>query len=162
MDTNKKTVNNMEPNKNQYLLKLTIWGGVVFWVTTIICSLLPIAAKYRASYSNWSLQTVWIASLPMGMIIGFFVSYILLHYFEKIPSKSPILKSLLVSFIFLLIALLLIDGPQSFFGMSKSPVALRFFFIGVLLNGARFLLLGITIGCIYNYLLKNLYKGNKK
>ena len=135
----------MKTNKNQHLLKLTICGGVAFWVTTIICSLLPIAAKYRASYSNWSIQTVWIASLPMGMIIGFFVSYILLHYFEKILSKSPILKSFLVSFIFLLIALILIDIPQSFFGMSKSLVALRFFFVGVLLNGARFLLLGITI-----------------
>ena len=40
------------------LLKLTIMGGLVFWVTTIATSLLPIAAKYRAAYSNWSIHTV--------------------------------------------------------------------------------------------------------
>ena len=73
------------------LFKLTIGGGLVFWATTIATSLLPIAAEYRAAYSNWSIQTVWVASLPMGMIIGYCVSYFLLRYFDKIPSKDPIL-----------------------------------------------------------------------
>ncbi len=53
------------------LFKLTIGGGLVFWATTIATSLLPIAAEYRAAYSDWSIQTVWVVSLPMGMIIGF-------------------------------------------------------------------------------------------
>ena len=74
------------------LFKLTIGGGLVFWATTNATSLLPIAAEYRAAYSNWSIQTVWIASLPMGMIIGYCVSYFLLRYFDKIPSKNPIPK----------------------------------------------------------------------
>jgi len=152
----------MKPNKNKNLLKLTIWGGAAFWATTIACSLLPIAAKYRAAYSDWSMQTVWIASLPMGLLIGYCVSYILLHYFDKLPFKSPLLKSILISFIFLIMAILLIDVPQSFFGMSKSALTIRFFFVGVLLNGVRFLLLGIVIGYIYNDLLKLLCKGNKK
>ena len=34
------------------LFILTIGGGVVFWVTTIAISLLPIAAEYRAAFSN--------------------------------------------------------------------------------------------------------------
>ena len=55
------------------LFKLTIGGGLVFWATTIATSLLPIAAEYRAAYSNWSIQTVWVFSLPMGMIIGYCV-----------------------------------------------------------------------------------------
>ena len=75
------------------LFKLTVAGGLVFWVTTLATSLLPIAAEYRAAYSNWSIQTVWVTSFFMGMIIGYCVSYFLLRYFDKIPSKNPILKS---------------------------------------------------------------------
>ena len=55
------------------LFKLTIAGGLVFWATSIATSLLPIAAEYRAAYSNWSIQTVWVYSLPLGMIIGYCV-----------------------------------------------------------------------------------------
>ena len=78
------------------LFKLTIAGGLVFWATTIATSLLPIAAEYRAAYSNWSIQTVWVTSLLMGMVIGYGVSYFLLRYFDKIPSKNPILKSVIL------------------------------------------------------------------
>jgi uncharacterized protein YneF (UPF0154 family) len=132
------------------LFKLTIAGGLVFWATTIATSLLPIAAEYRAAYSNWSMQTVWVYSLLMGMIIGFFVSYFLLRYFDKIPSKNPMLKSMMLSFIALMIAVILIDVPQGFFGMSNSFDALYYFLIGVMFNVARFLLLGIVIGYLYN------------
>jgi hypothetical protein len=159
----------MEPDKmktnspinSKKLVKLTVYGGVVFWVTTIICSLLPIAAEYRAAYSNWSKQFVWIVSLPMGLLIGFCVSYILLRYFDKIPSKNPILKSILISFIVLLIALVLIDIPQSFFGVSHSSATLYYFLVGVMLNLVRFLLLGIVIGLNYNDRSKSIFKGRK-
>jgi hypothetical protein len=144
------------------LFKLTIAGGLVFWVTTIATSLLPIAAEYRAAYSNWSMQTVWIYSLLMGMIIGYGVSYFLLRYFDKIPSKNPILKSIMISFIALIIAVIVIDVPQSFFGMRNSFDALYYFLIGVLFNTARFLLLGIVIGYLYNDRTHSLFKGNKK
>ena len=144
------------------LFKLTIGGGMVFWATTIATSLLPIAAEYRAAYSNWSIQTVWVDSLPMGMIIGFCVSYFLLCYFDKIPSKNPILKSGILSFIALIIAVILIDVPQSFFGMSNSFDALYYFLIGVMFNAARFLLLGIVIGYLYNERTHSLFKGDKK
>ncbi len=143
------------------LLKLTIGGGLVFWATTIATSLLPIAAEYRAAYSNWSIQTVWVASLPMGMIIGYCVSYFLLRYFNKIPSKNPILKSGIISFIALIIAVSLIDVPQSFFGMSNSSDALHYFLIGVIFNAARFLLLGIVIGYLYNKRAHSLFKGER-
>ena len=136
------------------LFILTIGGGMVFWATTIATSLLPIAAEYRAAYSDWSIQTVWVASLPMGMIIGYCVSYFLLRYFDKIPSKNPILKSGILSFIALIIAIILIDVPQSFFGMSNSSAALYYFLIGVMFNGARFLLLGIVIGSLYLWNVK--------
>jgi Na+/phosphate symporter len=144
------------------LFKLTIAGGLVFWATTITTSLLPIAAEYRAAYSNWSIQTVWVTSLLMGMIIGYCVSYFLLRYFDKIPSKNPILKSGIISFIALIIVVILIDVPQSFFGMRNSFDALYYFLIGVMFNIARFLLLGIVIGYLYNERTHSLFKGDKK
>ena len=138
------------PITSKKVLKLTIAGGLVFWATTIATSLLPIAAEYRVAYSNWSLQTVWVASLLMGMIIGLCVSYVLLFYFDKIPSKNPILKSVIISVIAMVIAVILIDGPQSIFGMSNSFDSRYYFLIGVMFNAARFLLLGIVIGWLYN------------
>lgn len=143
------------------LFKLTIGGGMVFWATSIATSLLPVAAEYRAAYSNWSIQTVWVVSLPMGMIIGYGVSWFLLRYFDKIPSKNPMLKSGIISFFTLIIAVILIDVPQSFFGISNSFDALYYFLIGVMFNGARFLLLGITIGYLYNEHTHSLFKGDK-
>ena len=144
------------------VFKLTIAGGLAFWVTTIATSLLPIAAEYRAAFSNWSMQTVWVTSLLMGMIIGYGVSYFLLRYFDKIPSKNPILKSVIISSIALIIAVILIDVPQSFFGIRNSFDALYYFLIGVMFNIARFLLLGIVIGYLYNDRTHSLFKGNKK
>ncbi len=41
------------------LFILTIGGGVVFWVTTIAISLLPIAAEFRSAFSKANIQTVW-------------------------------------------------------------------------------------------------------
>ena len=133
-------------------LKLAIGGGVVFWATTIATSLLPIAAEYRAAFSKWSwnIQTVWVASLLAGMIIGCCVSYSLLRYFDKIPTKNPILKSAILSFIALVIAIILIPVPPGFHGPGD---ALYYFLIGVMFNVARFLFLGIVIG----YLYKRLY-----
>lgn len=128
------------------LFKLTIGGGVIFWITTILTSILPIAADYRAAYSNWSIHTVWVDSLFVGLIIGCIVSYSLLRFFDKIPTKDPILKSVILSFVALFIATILIDVPRSFQGSSD---ALYYFLIGVLFNGVRFIILGIVIGYLY-------------
>jgi hypothetical protein len=136
-------------------LILTIGGGLVFWATTIATSLLPIAAEYRAAFSNWSIQSVWIDSLLVGMIIGCCVSYFLLRFFDKIPTRDPILKSVILSFIALVIAIILIDVPRSFLLPGPSD-ALYYFLIGVMFNAARFLFLGLVIG----YLYKSLYKGS--
>lgn len=128
------------------LLKLTIGGGVVFWLTSIATSLLPIAAEYRAAFSNWSIQTVWIGSLLMGMIIGSCTSYLLLRFFEKIPGKDPILKSMILIFIALVIAIFLIDVPMI---LQEPNASLYYFFIGVIFNAVRFLFLGFGIGYLY-------------
>jgi hypothetical protein len=125
---------------------LTIGGGVTFWVTTIATSLLPIAAEYRAAFSNWSIQTVWVDSLFVGMVIGGCVSYSLIRLFAKIPTKDPIQKSVILSFVALVMATILIDVPRSFYGPGA---ALYYFLIGVMFNLVRFLLLGVVIGYLY-------------
>jgi hypothetical protein len=130
---------------------LTLGGGIAFWATTIATSLLPIAAQYRAAFSNWSVQTVWVASLFMGMLIACVVSYSLLRLLEKLPAMNPILESVGISCIALVIAIILIDVPTSFHGPLDDRV-IYYFFIGVIFNIVRFLFLGAVIGYIYKRL----------
>lgn len=131
-------------------LILIIGGGLVFWVTTIATSLLPIAAEYRAAYSNWSIQTVWVDSLLVGMVIGACVSYSFVRFFEKIPTKDPIQKSAILGFVALFIATILIDVPRCFL-FPGARDALHYFLIGIMLNVPRFLFLGTVIGTLYKY-----------
>ena len=125
---------------------LAIVGGLAFWAISIATSLLPIAADYRAA--RWSAETVWVGSLPAGMIIGFFVSFFLLRFFDKIPTKNPILKSVILSFIALIIGTILLEAPASF----RTSDALFYFLFGTMLNVPRFLFVGIVIGYLYKRL----------
>jgi hypothetical protein len=133
------------------LSKLAIAGGVVFWVTTIAISLLPIAAEYRTGFSKASIQAVWVGSLPAGLIIGYCVSYSVLRFFDKFPTKNPVLNSVIVSLIALVVATILILVPHSLLGQRD---VLHYFLIGIMLDIPRFLLLGLVIG----YLYKRLYE----
>jgi uncharacterized protein (DUF697 family) len=130
------------------LYKLTIGGGVAFWATTIAFSLLPIAAEFRAALSISYVQVVLVESLLGGMIIGCCVSYSLLRFFDRIPTKNPILKSVILSIVALGIALVLLQVAAS-----RTSDALHVFLNGAMLNVPRFLFLGIVIG----YLYKRLY-----
>jgi len=132
------------------LFVLTLGGGLVFWATTIATSLLPIAAEYRAAYSNWRIQTVWVDSLFAGLTIGCGVSYLLLRSLNKIPAKDPTLEAAKLGFIALAIATILIDVPQSF--LLGPSDAMHYFLIGVIFNAARFLLLGIVVGNLHKRL----------
>jgi len=132
------------------IVVLAVVGGLTFWATSIATSIVPIAADYRVA--RWSAETVWIGSLPAGLVIGFLVSFFLLRFFGKIPTKNPILKSVILSFIALVIATILLEAPASF-GTSD---ALYYFLFGTMLNVPRFLFVGVAIG----YLYKRLYKGS--
>ncbi|MGZ4929231.1 MAG: hypothetical protein ACXV76_13325 [Halobacteriota archaeon] len=131
------------------LFKLAITGGLAFWATTIAFSLLPIAAEFRAALSISYIQVVLVGSLVGGLIIGCCVSYFLLRFFDRIPKKNPILKSLILSFIALVIALLLLQVAAGRLGPSD---ALHVFLIGAVGNIPRFLILGIVIGYVYKRL----------
>jgi hypothetical protein len=130
------------------LYKLTVGGGVAFWAITIAFSLLPVAAEFRAALSISYIQVVLVESLLGGMIIACCVSYFLLRFFDKIPTKNPILKSVILSFVALFIVLILVQVAAS-----RTSDALNVFLIGAVLNVPRFLFLGIVIG----YLYKRLY-----
>jgi hypothetical protein len=136
----------------QKLFTLTIGGAAVFWATTIATSLLPIAAEYRAAFSNWRIQTVWVDSLFTGLIFGCGVSYFLLRTLKKMPTKDPILESARLGFVALVIATVLIDIPRSLLAPGPGD-AWHYFLVGLMFNAARFLFLGFAIG----YLCKRLY-----
>jgi hypothetical protein len=133
------------------LFIIAVGGGVVFWVTTIAISMLPIAAEYRSAFSKANIQTVWVASLPAGLIVGCCVSYFLLRFFDMIPTKNPILKSVIISLTVLVIMTILNLVPQSFLGQRD---VLHYFLIGIMLDAPRFLLLGLVIGYLYRHLCK--------
>lgn len=128
------------------LIKLTVAGGLAFWVTTIALSLTPIAAEYRAALSLSYFQTVFVEALIAGMIIGCCVSFALLRLFEKLPSKSAILKCEILSLIALAILFIPVQIAAS---RAESADALHVFLIGAALNVPRFLLLGFVIGYLY-------------
>ena len=130
------------------LFKLTIGGGVIFWAITFAFSMLPIAAEFRDALSISYIQMILVESLIGGMIISCCLSYFLLRFFDKIPTKNPIVKSVILSFVpYVIVSILL--------GVATSLLegdALHVFLIGVMLNIPRFLFLGIVIGYLYKRL----------
>jgi len=129
---------------------LAVAGGLAFWVANFAISRTPIAAEYRAALSI-SYLPMLLAALLGGLIIGFCVSYFLLRFFDKLPTKNPILKSMILSFIVLLIATILIEVPSKFLTTTINHT-LRYFLDGTMFNMLRILVLGIVIGYLYDKL----------
>ena len=130
------------------LFKLTIGGGVVFWAITIAISLTPIRAEFRTAFSMDYVQSVLVEGLLGSLIIGFFVSFFLLRFFDKVPTKNPILKSVILSYVAYVINLILLGVAAS-----RTSDAHYIFLIGAALNVPTYFILGIVIG----YLYKRLY-----
>ena len=130
-------------SKNLY--KLTIGGGVAFWAANFAISRTPIAAEYRAAFSISYLPMALVEALVGGLIIACCVSYFLLRFFDKIPTKNPILKALILSFV----ALVIIEVLSTFVHPSNASVYLL---IDTGMNVPRFLALGIVVGHLYEKL----------
>jgi hypothetical protein len=128
---------------------LAVAGGLGFWMANFAISRTPIAAEYRTALSI-SYYPMLLEALLGGLIIGFCVSYFLLRFFDKLPTKNPILKSVILSSIVLIIITLLIEVPAKF--LAPMSDALHYFLIGVLFNVIRILAIGIAIGFLYNKL----------
>jgi hypothetical protein len=123
---------------------LAVAGGLAFWLANFAISRTPIAAEYRAAMSI-SYYPMLLESLIGGLIIGLWVSYPLLRFFDRIPVKDPILKSVILSSIVLVIVTILLGGPSSFYATNN---ILRYFIIGTVFNVIRILALGIAIGYV--------------
>jgi hypothetical protein len=123
---------------------LTLAGGLAFWLANFAISRTPIAAEYRAAMSI-SYYPMLLEALIGGLVIGLWVSYPLLRFFDKIPGKDPILKSVILSVIVLVIVTILLGGPSSFLATNN---VLRYFIMGTVINVIRILALGIAIGYV--------------
>ena len=134
-------------------LVLAIAGGLGFWAANFAISLTPIAAEYRAALSIPYLPML-LASLVGGLMIGFCVSCFLLRFFDRIPAKNPIFKSVLLSFIVLVVVTILFEGPARL--LTATSDALRCFLIGAVFNVLRFLALGVVVGHLYGKLNESL------
>ncbi len=127
------------------LYKLTGAGGAAFWITDFVISMSPIAAEYKAAFSISNLPMALAEALVGGLIIGCCVSYFLLRFFEKIPTKNPIFKALILSFV----AMLMIEVLSTLVNPNNASVYLL---IDTGMNVPRFLALGIVVGHLYDKL----------
>jgi len=123
---------------------LTLLGGLAFWLANFAISRTAIAAEYRSAMSI-SYYPMLLESLIGGLIIGLWVSLPLLRFFDRIPVKDPILKSVLLSSLVLVIVTIVLGGPSSFFATDN---VLRYFIIGTVFNVIRITALGIAIGYV--------------
>ena len=78
------------------VLVLTLVGGLAFWLANFAISRTAIAADYRAALSI-SYFPMLLEALVGGLIIGLWVSYFLIGFYDRIPTKDPILKSVILS-----------------------------------------------------------------
>ena len=127
------------------LLKLAGVGGAAFWMTDFVISVSPIAAEYRAAFSISYLPIALVEALVGGLIISCCVSYFLLHFFDKIPTKYPILKALILSFV----AMIIIEVFSTLVNPNNASVYLL---IDTGMNVPRFLALGMVVGHLYDKL----------
>jgi hypothetical protein len=147
------TINKKEGDKKmngskgiwRMVLVLAAVGGLAFWVVNFAISRTPIAAEYRAAM-DISYYPMLLESLIGGLLIGLCVSYPLMRFFNRIPAKDPILKSVILSAIVLVIVTILLGGPSSFYATNN---ILRYFIIGTIFNVIRILALGLAIGYVY-------------
>jgi hypothetical protein len=140
-----RTKRQMSREFSKKLFKLTVAGGVAFWVVDLAMSLSPISAEYMAAFSISSLPLALAQALVGGLIIACFVSFFLLRFFEKIPTKNPILKTLILSFV----AIGVIEVLSTFGNPNNAYVYLL---VDTVMNIPRILALGIVIGYLYKRL----------
>src|SRR4030043_364634 len=127
------------------LFKLTVAGGVAFWIIDFVISVSPIAAEYRAAFSISFLPMALVEALVGGLMIGGCVSYFLLRFFNKIPTQNPIFKALILRFV----AMLMIEVLSTLVNPSNVSVYLL---LDTGMNVPRFLALGIVVGHLYEKL----------
>ncbi|PKL58128.1 MAG: hypothetical protein CVU42_16495 [Chloroflexi bacterium HGW-Chloroflexi-4] len=126
------------------VLVLTLVGGMAFWLANFAISRTSFAADYRAAM-NISYYPMLLESLVGGLVIGLWVSYLLVRFYNRIPFNNPILKSVLLSSLILVFVTITLSGPSSFLTTGN---ILRYFILGTSFNVIRITALGIAIGFV--------------
>ena len=124
------------------LIKLTLAGGLAFWIVDFAVSLSPISVEYMAAFSISSLPLALVTAFIGGLVIACFVSFFLLRFFNNIPTNNPILKALILSFA----AIVVIEVLSTLGNPSNAYVYLL---VDTVMNIPRILALGIVIGYLY-------------
>lgn len=137
----RKQESSREFSKN--LLKLAVAGGSAFWITDLVIAVSPIAAEYKAAFSISSLPVALVEAFFGGLVMAFFVSYLLVHFFIRIPGKTPIQKALILSFI----AMAMIEVLSALGDPSHASIYLL---LDTGMNAPRFLALGWMIGFVFD------------
>jgi hypothetical protein len=125
---------------------LAIAGAVAFWLANFVISLTPIAADYRAALSI-AYVPMLLAALFGGLVVGVGVSYVLVRYYDAIPSTGAVSKSLVLSSIALVLLTALLEVPARL--AAPTSDVLRLLLIGLAFNTVRILALGVVIGYLY-------------
>lgn len=123
---------------------LTFAGGIAFWLANFAISRTAIAAEYRAAMSI-AYYPMLFESLIGGLVIGLWVSYSLLHFYDRVPTKYAFQKSIIVSSVVFFIVTILPGNPSSYYATSN---IWRYFIIGTVINLIRIYVLGIAIGYV--------------
>ena len=125
------------------LLILAGAGGAAFWITDFVIAVSPIAAQYKAAFSISSLPVALAEALVGGMVIALCVSFFLLRFFDRVPSKKPIFKALILSF-FVMVMI------EVFSALGNPAHASVYLLLDTGMNAPRFLALGLVIGYLFD------------
>lgn len=85
-----------------------------------------------------------------GLVLGFGVSYFLLRFVDRLPTQSPVLKSMLLSLTALVSVTVLVEVPAKF--LAPTHDAWRYFLTAAMFNVIRIPALGVVIGLLYGRL----------
>lgn len=124
------------------LLILAATGGAAFWITDFVLAVSPISAKYQAAFSISSLPVALVEASVGGLVIAFFVSYLLLRFFDRISGKNPVHIALILS----LSAMAIIEVLSALANPARASIYLV---LDTGMNIPRFIALGWTIGFVF-------------
>ncbi len=125
------------------LTRLVLAGASAFWLVNVLISLTPMAARYRSDLSI-SYVPMLVEAAIGGLLIAAVVGWLVLRVPQRIPGRTPMAKSVLLSLAVLIVSTVLLEVPAKFLGAVDDPW--RQFVIALVFNALRILALGLVIG----------------
>ena len=122
---------------------LAVAGGAAFWMIDFVISVSPISAVYKAAFSISSLPVALAKALVGGLVIALCVSFFLLRFFDRVPGKKTIFKTLILSFSVMVII-------EAFSTLGNPAHASVYLLLDTGMNAPRFLALGLVIGYLFD------------